>query len=128
MPHKTATLLIAAMLTTGASGASLSAQAPGAPGAAQSQVAKSKPIGHSPHPYQDIGRTDLFHGYRCGASDCLLHQQGYQWGSEHRIVNPKDCHGTSEEFIEGCLAFAGVDGPLGHREFDPSFPHTVGID
>lgn len=127
MPHKTAALLIAAMLTA-AAGTSLSAQAPGAPGAAQPQIAKSKPIGHSPHPYQDIGRTDLFHGYRCGASDCLLHQQGYQWGSEHRIVNPKDCHGTSEEFIEGCLAFAGVDGPLGHREFDPSFPHTVGID
>jgi hypothetical protein len=91
-------------------------------------VAKAKPLGHSPRPFQDIGRSDLFHGYRCGASGCLPHQQGYQWGADHRIVNPKDCHGASEEFLEGCLAFAGVDGPLGHREFDPSFPHMVGID
>jgi hypothetical protein len=102
--------------------------APGTPGQPGKTVAKAKPLGHSPKPFQDIGRTDLFHGYRCGASSCLLHQQGYQWGAEHRIVNPRDCNGTSEEFIEGCLAFAGIDGPLGHREFDPSFPHMVGID
>ena len=96
--------------------------------ATQSAPAGAKTIGHSPHPFQDIGRIDLFHGYRCGASSCLLHQQGYQWGADHRIVNPNDCRGTSEEFIEGCRAFAGVEGPLGHREFDPSFPHMVGID
>lgn len=99
----------------------------GAP-ASKPAIAQAKPLGHSPRPFQDIGRSDLFHGYRCGASGCLLHQQGYQWGAEHRVVNPRDCQGTSEEFIEGCLAFAGVDGPLGHREFDPSFPHMVGID
>lgn len=96
--------------------------------AAKPAITKAKPLGHSPRPFQDIGRADLFHGYRCGASGCLPHQLGYQWGADHRIANPRDCRGTSEEFIEGCLAFAGVDGPLGHREFDPSFPHMVGID
>ena len=69
-----------------------------------------------PHPVQDVGPADLFHGYRCGSGDCALHQQGYQWGADHKVVNPVDCHGTSEEFIEGCRAFAGIDGPLGVRE------------
>ena len=69
-----------------------------------------------PHPAQDVGPADLFHGYRCGGGDCLLHQQGYQWGADHRIANPSDCRGASEEFIEGCRAFAGIDGPLGARE------------
>ena len=84
---------------------------------------KSQSIGHPPHPFVDVGRADTFHGYRCGATDCLLHQRGYQWGADHRIVNPKDCRGTSEEFVEGCRAFAGIEGPLGEREFDASFPH-----
>ena len=120
MVCKTVAPVIAAMLASAATGLGAAAPAP--------KPAVTKPLGHSPRPFQDIGRTDLFHGYRCGASGCLPHQQGYQWGAEHRVVNPRDCHGTSEEFIEGCLAFAGVDGPLGHREFDPSFPHMVGID
>ena len=58
----------------------------------------------------------------------LLHQKGYQWGSQHQVSDPKDCLGTSEEFIEGCLAFAGVEGPLGERDFDVSFPHMSGIN
>ena len=121
MAWKKAALLLAALALCAGPGW-------GAPSDKPAVVAKAKPIGHTPKPFQDIGRSDLFHGYRCGASDCLLHQQGYQWGAENRIVNPKDCRGASEEFVEGCLAFAGVDGPLGHREFDPSFPHMVGID
>src|SRR3569832_2369588 len=103
------------MLASAATGLGAAAPAP--------KPAVTKPLGHSPRPFQDIGRTDLFHGYRCGASGCLPHQQGYQWGAEHRVDSPRDCYGTSDEFIVGCLAFAGVDGPLGHREFDPSFPH-----
>lgn len=121
MTWKTAALVFAALMLAGTA-------SQGAPASGPAAVTKPNPPGHSPRPFQDIGRTDLFHGYRCGASGCLPHQQGYQWGADHRIVNPGDCHGTSEEFIEGCLAFAGVDGPLGHREFDPSFPHMVGID
>jgi len=57
----------------------------------------------------------LFHGYACGA-DCSSHQEGYAWGSAHKIANPMDCRGTSETFIEGCRAYAGIEGPLGERE------------
>ncbi|HXS05867.1 MAG TPA: hypothetical protein VN723_03690 [Rhizomicrobium sp.] len=76
----------------------------------------SAPTKPKPHPAEDVGPADLFHGYRCGGGDCALHQQGYQWGAEHKVVNPSDCRGTSEEFIEGCRAYAGIDGPLGVRE------------
>lgn len=91
------------------------ALAAGAPGPGMGAPA-AKPAGHPPHPAQDVGPADLFHGYRCGAGDCTLHQRGYQWGADHKIVNPGDCRGASEEFIEGCRAFAGLDGPLGQRE------------
>ena len=88
----------------------------------------SAPNGHSPVPVNGYHPgIYLFHGYRCG-EDCLLHQKGYQWGSEHKVSDPKDCRGTSEEFIEGCLAFAGIEGPLGERDFDVSFPHMSGIN
>ena len=101
MAWKTAAILLAAIAF--------------APGTGVSQPARpaAKP---KPQPVQDVGPTDLFHGYRCGGGDCLLHQQGYEWGADHKIVNPMDCRGTSEEFIEGCRAFAGIDGPLGVRE------------
>jgi hypothetical protein len=90
------------------------ALAAAAPGASMSAPA-AKPVGHTPRPVQDVGRADLFHGYACG-NDCSIHQSGYKWGADHRIVNPADCRGTSESFIEGCRAFAGIDGPLGERE------------
>ena len=57
----------------------------------------------------------LFHGYTCGA-DCTSHQEDYAWGSAHKIANPMDCRGNSETFIEGCRAYAGIEGPLGERE------------
>jgi hypothetical protein len=80
-------------------------------------------IGHPPRPVHEIAEVDLFHGYRCDGHDCLLHQQGYKWGADHHIENPKDCRGTSESFLEGCWAFAGLEGPLGERGFDASFPN-----
>lgn len=86
------------------------------PVAAMSQPAKPVAAKPKPHPVEDVGPADLFHGYRCGGDDCRLHQQGYQWGADHKISNPSECRGTSEEFIEGCRAFAGIDGPLGVRE------------
>jgi hypothetical protein len=87
----------------------------------------SSAVGHSPAPVNGPGHLGiyLFHGYRCG-TDCLLHQQGYQWAAKHAVTDAHACHGTSEEFIEGCLAFAGVEGPLGERDFDVSFPHMSG--
>ncbi|MEO7053834.1 MAG: hypothetical protein ABI191_02575 [Rhizomicrobium sp.] len=69
----------------------------------------------------------LFHGYAC-TEGCLSHQQGYSWASAHGITNPNDCRGTSETFIEGCRAFAGIEGPFGGRIIDQSFPHALGSD
>ncbi len=95
----------------------------GKPATAQAATPRPAPIGHPPRPVHDIAEVDLFHGYRCGDTGCLLHQQGYKWGADHRIENPKDCRGKSESVIEGCLAFAGIEGPLGQRGFDASFPN-----
>jgi hypothetical protein len=95
--------------------------------AAAKQVASASLPGHTPFPVNGYRPGEyLFHGYRCG-TDCVLHQKGYQWAAEHKITNPKDCRGTAEEFIEGCLAFAGIEGPLGERDFDVSFPHMSGM-
>lgn len=83
--------------------------------------------GHTPYPVNGYRPGEyLFHGYPCG-EDCGLHQKGYAWALQHKVINPSDCRGTSEEFVEGCLAFAGVEGPLGERDFDVSFPHMSGI-
>jgi len=91
--------------------------------------AQSRSIGHTPAPVKTGTAPGplLFHGYACG-QDCIGHQEGYSWASAHRIGNPADCHGTSETFIEGCRAFAGIDGPLGERIIDQSFPHMIGSD
>ena len=94
------------------------ALAAGSPGAAApANKPAAKPIGATPQPLKNATSSGplLFHGYACGG-DCSSHQQGYGWASAHKISNPMDCHGTSETFIEGCRAYAGVDGPLGERE------------
>jgi hypothetical protein len=90
---------------------------------------QSRPIGHTPEPITTATAPGplLFHGYACG-HDCIGHQEGYSWASAHKIDNPADCRGTSETFIEGCKAFAGIDGPLGGRTIDQSFPHMIGSD
>src|ERR1700742_5150841 len=91
-------------------------------------VSYTEPSGHTPFPEGGYHPgVYLFHGYRCGG-DCVLHQKGYEWGAEHKVADARDCRGTSEEFIEGCMAFAGIEGPLGERDFDVSFPHMSGID
>ena len=97
--------------------------------AAKAAPTQSHPIGHTPEPLRTATAPGplLFHGYACG-QDCIGHQQGYSWASAHRIGNPADCHGTSETFIEGCKAFAGLEGPLGGRYIDQSFPHMIGSD
>jgi hypothetical protein len=86
-------------------------------GAPAANAAAAKPIGATPRPVKNASPSGplLFHGYACG-SDCIGHQKGYSWAADHKISNPADCRGTSETFIEGCRAFAGIDGPLGERE------------
>ncbi len=79
--------------------------------------ASSRPIGHTPEPVKTAIPSGplLFHGYACG-DDCSIHQSGYRWAADHAIASPAQCQGTSESFIEGCRAFAGIDGPMGERE------------
>jgi hypothetical protein len=60
--------------------------------------------------------------------ECSQLQEGYAWASAHEIHNPAECRGISETFIDGCRAFAGVVGPFGGKQFDPSFPHMIGIE
>ena len=94
------------------------------PAQAKSIALSSKP---APKPVKMWEGPLLFHGYPC-ESDCSSHEQGYSWASAHQISNPMDCHGTSETFIEGCRAFAGIEGPFGRRVIDASFPHMTGFD
>ncbi len=125
MPWKNAAILIAAL--------ALAACSPSpekdARETSETAPAPSKPIGHTPKPLMTaIPSGPLrFHGYACG-DDCTGHQEGYSWASAHNISDPMDCRGTSETFIEGCRAFAGLEGPLGERVIDQSFPHMIGSD
>jgi hypothetical protein len=93
----------------------LAASSPSVGAPANRATAKSSD--GTPRPLKDTSPSGplLFHGYACG-SDCTSHQEGYSWASAHKISNPTDCRGTSETFIEGCRAFAGIEGPLGERE------------
>ena len=107
MPRKAAFLFVAITLAV----PGMCAAAP----AAKPAAAKSAPRTFGPSKAAILSGPLLFHGYACG-TDCVSHQQGYSWASAHKIVNPRDCRGTSETFIEGCRAFTGIDGPLGVRE------------
>jgi hypothetical protein len=109
MPRLKTALLLAMM--------ALAACSPKAqpPQAKKADAARAASAGHPPLPVQNVGRADLFHGYQCDV-DCSIHQAGYAWASTHKIANPRDCRGTSQEFIEGCLAFTGIDGPFGEKE------------
>jgi hypothetical protein len=93
-----------------------------------SQPAAAKPL---PRTAKNQNRRPagplLFHGYAC-MLECGQIQEGYAWASVHGVHNPADCRGTSETFIDGCRAFAGVTGPFGGKAFDPSFPHMIGIE
>jgi hypothetical protein len=102
----------------------LAACSPGGKKASQpaaQAAAKSTDTGQTPHPVAPVVDEDLFHGWKCGGGDCSIHQAGYAWAAQHKIVNPQDCKeksekGRSESFIEGCWAYTGAEGPFGHRE------------
>jgi hypothetical protein len=83
-------------------------------------LAKAADAGHTPHPVAPIVDEDLFHGWKCGDGDCSIHQAGYAWAAQHKIGDPHACQeqskGKSESFIEGCWAYTGAEGPLGHKE------------
>jgi hypothetical protein len=68
-------------------------------------------------PVESVGlsSTFTFHGYTCGG-DCSSHQAGYDWAAKNAVANPALCTGNSESFIEGCRAYAGIEGPVGDHE------------
>lgn len=43
--------------------------------------------------------------YRC-TQDCSGHKAGYAWAEQNDIVDPDDCGGDSQSFIEGCQEYA----------------------
>jgi hypothetical protein len=90
------------------------------------QPANAKPLTQTAKSRRLSGPL-VFHGYAC-MLECSQLQEGYAWASAHKISNPRDCRGTSETFIDGCRAFAGVVGPFGGKPMDPSFPHMIGIE
>ncbi len=104
------TILFMAML-------GIAACSPGERKASQAQKPAAAQVvtGHTPLPVQNASGPIIWHGYMCDF-DCSTHQAGYAWGAQHRIVNPKDCRGTSQSFIEGCWAFTGAEGPFGEKE------------
>ncbi|HML29655.1 MAG TPA: hypothetical protein PKE16_12610 [Hyphomicrobium sp.] len=38
--------------------------------------------------------------------DCISRDAGYAWGKELGINDPSECGGNSQDFIEGCQAYA----------------------
>jgi hypothetical protein len=91
------------------------------PGGKKASQPPAQAAGQTPHPVGPVVDEDLFHGWKCGDGDCSLHQAGYAWAAQHKIVNPQDCQeksekGKSESFIEGCWAFTGAEGPFGQKE------------
>ena len=93
---------------------------------AATQPGTAKPLTRMAKGHRPSGPL-VFHGYAC-MLECGQLQEGYAWASAHGVHNPADCRGTSETFIDGCRAFAGIVGPFGGKPFDPSFPHMIGIE
>jgi len=113
--------IILAMVMIGIAACSPNKQQASRPPAAKAAADKSADQGQTPHPVEPVVDEDLFHGWRCGGGDCSLHQAGYAWAAQHKIVNPQDCQeksekSKSESFIEGCWAFTGAEGPFGQKE------------
>ena len=119
---KTVLSLMLAALAAGSPALALQTKPP----AAKPAPAKQQPAPQTAKNLRAPGPL-VFHGYAC-TIECSLLQEGYAWASSRQISNPADCRGTSESFIDGCRAFTGIRGPFGGREFDPSFPHAIGIE
>lgn len=46
-----------------------------------------------------------FGGYHC-TDHCRKHAAGFQWARESRVLNPKDCGGSTRSHVEGCRAYS----------------------
>ena len=49
--------------------------------------------------YEDVMGSD-----EC-TEDCSGHNAGWEWAKKNEMLNPDDCSGDSESFIEGCKAY-----------------------
>lgn len=43
-------------------------------------------------------------GYAC-TTDCSGHQAGYDWAKSTGVTTARQCSGTSQSFVEGCMAY-----------------------
>ena len=48
--------------------------------------------------------TDGFGGFACPGS-CAGHEAGYRWAEAWRLTHPRQCGGTTWDFVEGCAAY-----------------------
>lgn len=53
----------------------------------------------------DYDETVTSENWTC-TDDCSGHEAGYEWAEENGIIDPYDCDGNSDSFIEGCEAYA----------------------
>ncbi|MFZ1007838.1 MAG: hypothetical protein WAN65_13430 [Candidatus Sulfotelmatobacter sp.] len=65
--------------------------------------------------YEDVMGSD-----EC-TQDCSGHNAGWEWAKKNQMLNPDDCGGDSESFIEGCKAY-GEEVERRADESDDSSP------
>jgi hypothetical protein len=52
------------------------------------------------------GASAQYSGQYGYTQDCSGHNAGYAWAEQNDIVDPDDCGGDSQSFIEGCQDYA----------------------
>ena len=57
-----------------------------------------------------------FDGYPCKTAECSGHRAGYDWAERKDLIDPADCGGNSQSFIEGCQSYA--EGPPGRVDLE----------
>ena len=59
-------------------------------------------------------RSSSFLGYACRDAECAAHKAGFAWADRQGITDPAACvEAEDAAFIEGCRAFAELDGHRG---------------
>jgi hypothetical protein len=72
---------------------------------AESTVSRPQAEQAAPEAVQGTTYDDQGQPYGC-TSDCSGHDAGYRWADENQVLDPSDCGGNSQSFIEGCMAYA----------------------
>ena len=53
---------------------------------------------------RDENAAENYFNFGC-PGDCRLHEAGHSWAVRKQVVTPRDCVGSSWEFVEGCAAY-----------------------